>query len=36
MASHEKARWIDRNWWLFVIAFGILCVTVINVWNPRW
>jgi hypothetical protein len=34
MASHEKARWIDRYWWLFLIAFGVACMLGVALWNP--
>jgi hypothetical protein len=34
MASHEKAGWIERFWWLFLIAFGIACVMGINLFHP--
>lgn len=34
MASHEKARWIDRYWWLFLIAFGVFCMLALDLWHP--
>jgi hypothetical protein len=34
MASHEKARWIECYWWLFLIAFGIACMLGLDFWHP--
>jgi hypothetical protein len=34
MASHEKAKWYDRYWWLFLIAFGIACMLGAALWHP--
>jgi hypothetical protein len=34
MSSHEKARWIEQYWWLFLIAFGIFCVLGAALWEP--
>jgi hypothetical protein len=34
MTSHEKARWIDRYWWLFLIGFGVACMLGVALWNP--
>lgn len=34
MASHEKARWIECYWWLFLIAFGIACMLGVALWHP--
>jgi hypothetical protein len=32
--AHQKARWIDRYWWIFVIAFGVACVLWLDLFHP--
>ena len=32
--AHEKMKWYDRYWYWFVIAFGIVCMLWLALWNP--
>ena len=33
---HEKSSWVDRYWWLFLIAFGVAVVIWLNAWHPSY
>jgi len=33
---HEKSSWVDRYWWLFLIAFGIACVLWLALFHPHY
>ena len=37
MTSHEKRGlivWVDRYWYLLVIAFGVACMLGLDLWHP--
>jgi hypothetical protein len=31
---HHKQSWLERYWWLLVIAFGIICILCLDFWHP--
>ena len=31
---HEHSSWVDKYWWLFLIAFGIFCILGLALWHP--
>ncbi len=34
--SHERDSWVERNWQVFVIAFGLVFLTVLVSFKPGW
>jgi hypothetical protein len=34
LMAHEKAKWYDRYWYWFVIAFGVACMLGLDFWHP--
>jgi uncharacterized membrane protein len=34
MSHHVEQPWIERNWQVFVIAFAVVCVVILALYNP--